>query len=213
MRSSAPATGSPSTQEQINTFADATGDHQWIHVDPERAATGPFGGTIAHGYLTLSLLPVFAEQIYDIQGLAFGMNYGANKVRFPAPVPVDSRLRATATLKETNDIAIGTQVRHQLRRRARGRRQAGLHRRGRLRHGRSLRCTSPSTTRPTRLIEQVTAFMDAEVYPAEPILKEQIEESADRPLVVPADRRWSCGPRPRRRGCGTSSCPASTAPA
>ncbi|KQX73961.1 MULTISPECIES: MaoC family dehydratase [Aeromicrobium] len=97
------------TQEQINTFADATGDHQWIHVDPERAATGPFGGTIAHGYLTLSLLPVFAEQIYSIEGLAFGMNYGANKVRFPSPVPVDSRLRATATLVSTNDIPIGTQ--------------------------------------------------------------------------------------------------------
>jgi acyl dehydratase len=97
------------TQEQINTFADATGDHQWIHVDPERAATGPFGGTIAHGYLTLSLLPVFAEQIYAINGLAFGMNYGANKVRFPSPVPVDSRLRATATLVETKDIPIGTQ--------------------------------------------------------------------------------------------------------
>ncbi|MFC5676387.1 MaoC family dehydratase [Aeromicrobium endophyticum] len=98
------------TQEQINTFADATGDHQWIHVDPERAATGPFGTTIAHGYLTLSLLPVLAKQIYEINGLAFGVNYGANKVRFPSPVPVDSRLRATATLKETNDIAIGTQV-------------------------------------------------------------------------------------------------------
>ena len=86
------------TQEQINTFADATGDHQWIHVDPERAATGPFGTTIAHGYLTLALLPVLAAQIYAIEGLAFGMNYGANKVRFPSPVPVDSRLRATATL-------------------------------------------------------------------------------------------------------------------
>jgi acyl dehydratase len=98
------------TQEQINLFADATGDQQWIHVDPERAASGPFGTTIAHGYLTLSLLPVFAEQIYTIEGLAFGMNYGANKVRFPAPVPVDSRLRATATLIETREIAIGTQV-------------------------------------------------------------------------------------------------------
>jgi acyl dehydratase len=97
------------TQEQINTFADATGDHQWIHVDPERAAKGPFGGTIAHGYLTLSLLPAFGEQIYSVNGLAFGINYGSNKVRFPSPVPVDSKLRATATLKETNDIAIGTQ--------------------------------------------------------------------------------------------------------
>ncbi len=97
------------TQQQIDTFADATGDHQWIHVDPERAASGPFGGTIAHGYLTLSLLPVFVDQIYSIEGLAFGMNYGANKVRFPSPVPVDSRLRATATLVETRDIPIGTQ--------------------------------------------------------------------------------------------------------
>jgi acyl dehydratase len=97
------------TQEQINTFADATGDHQWIHVDPERAAKGPFGTTIAHGYLTLALLPMFGEQIYSIEGLAFGMNYGANKVRFPSPVPVDSRVRATATLKETSEIAIGTQ--------------------------------------------------------------------------------------------------------
>ncbi len=98
------------TQEQINTFADATGDHQWIHVDPERAASGPFGTTIAHGYLTLSLLPVFSEQIYDVKGLAMGVNYGANKVRFPNPVPVNSRLRATATLKETSQIAIGTQA-------------------------------------------------------------------------------------------------------
>jgi acyl dehydratase len=98
------------TQEQINTFADATGDQQWIHVDPERAATGPFGTTIAHGYLTLALLPVFAAEIYRVRNIAFAMNYGANKVRFPSPVPVDSRLRATATMKETKDIAIGTQV-------------------------------------------------------------------------------------------------------
>ncbi|RYJ06241.1 MAG: MaoC family dehydratase [Actinomycetales bacterium] len=98
------------TQEQINTFADATGDHQWIHVDPERAADGPFGTTIAHGYLTLSLLPVFSADIYEVRNIAMGVNYGANKVRFPNPVPVDSRLRATATLKETADIPIGTQV-------------------------------------------------------------------------------------------------------
>jgi len=97
------------TQEQINAFADATGDHQWIHVDPDMAAKGPFGTTIAHGYLTLALLPMFGEQVYEVQGLAFGMNYGANKLRFPSPVPVDSRVRGTATLKETNDIPIGTQ--------------------------------------------------------------------------------------------------------
>ncbi len=98
------------TQDQINLFADATGDHQWIHVDPERAATGPFGGTIAHGYLTLALLPVLAQSIYTVEGLTMGVNYGANKVRFPSPVPVDSRLRATATLREVSDIPIGTQA-------------------------------------------------------------------------------------------------------
>ncbi|KAF0846793.1 MaoC family dehydratase [Nocardia caishijiensis] len=82
------------TQEQIDTFADATGDHQWIHVDPDRAADGPFGTTIAHGYLTLSLVPALVAQVYRIEGLAMAVNYGANKVRFPAPVPVGSRLRA-----------------------------------------------------------------------------------------------------------------------
>jgi acyl dehydratase len=98
------------TQEQINTFADATGDHQWIHVDPERAAGGPFGTTIAHGYLTLSLLPVLLENVFAVEKIAMGVNYGTNKVRFPSPVPVDSRIRATATLKETVDISIGTQI-------------------------------------------------------------------------------------------------------
>lgn len=98
------------TQEKINLFADATGDHQWIHVDPEAAAKGPFGKPIAHGYLTLSLLPVFTGQIYAVKSAVMGVNYGANKVRFPHPVPVDSRVRATATLKETQDIAIGTQI-------------------------------------------------------------------------------------------------------
>jgi acyl dehydratase len=98
------------TQEQINGFADSTHDHQWIHTDPERAKSGPFGTAIAHGYLTLSLLPAFAETLYEIRGLKLGVNYGANKVRFPDPVPVDSRLRATATLKETSDIPIGTQA-------------------------------------------------------------------------------------------------------
>lgn len=97
------------TQERIDLFADATGDHQWIHVDPERAASGPFGTTIAHGYLTLSLLGSLAEQCYAVGGLAMGVNYGANKVRFPSPVPVGSRLRAGATLLATQDIAIGSQ--------------------------------------------------------------------------------------------------------
>lgn len=98
------------TQEKVNLFADATGDHQWIHIDPERAAKGPFGGPIAHGYLTLSLLPVLTEQIYSVKSAVMGVNYGANKVRFPHPVPVGSRVRATATLKETKDISIGTQT-------------------------------------------------------------------------------------------------------
>lgn len=98
------------TQEQINLFAEATGDHQWIHVDPEKAAGGPFGTTIAHGYLTLSLIPRLAQDIYRLEGLAMGVNYGANKIRFPSPVPVGSRLRATATLTAVSDIPIGTQA-------------------------------------------------------------------------------------------------------
>ncbi|MES2939891.1 MAG: MaoC family dehydratase [Pseudomonadota bacterium] len=82
------------TQEQVNRFAEATGDHQWIHVDAARAAAGPFGTTIAHGFLTLSLLPRFFESAMEIRGSRMGINYGLNKVRFPAPVPVGSRLRA-----------------------------------------------------------------------------------------------------------------------
>lgn len=86
------------TQEQVNAFADATGDHQWIHVDIERAASGPFGGTIAHGYLTVSLLPVLSSEIFRVQNLTMGINYGLDRVRFPTPVPAGSRLRARATL-------------------------------------------------------------------------------------------------------------------
>ena len=81
------------TQERINTFADATGDHQWIHVDPERAKDGPFGSTIAHGYLTLSLANLFLPQLVAYDGLKMGVNYGCDKVRFPAPVPVNARVR------------------------------------------------------------------------------------------------------------------------
>lgn len=88
----------PVTQEQVNRFAEATGDHQWIHVDPERAAQGPFGAPIAHGFLTLSLLPRFFESAFDIQGARMGVNYGLNRVRFMSPVPVGSRLRARLTL-------------------------------------------------------------------------------------------------------------------
>ena len=86
------------TQEQVNQFADATGDHQWIHVDVERAKQGPFGAPIAHGFLTLSLLPVFFDSSFDVRGSCMGVNYGLNKVRFTAPVPVGSRLRGRMTL-------------------------------------------------------------------------------------------------------------------
>ncbi len=87
------------TQEQVDTFAEATGDHQWIHVDPERARKeSPFGGPIAHGYLTLSLAPMLLPQVVDITGFRLGVNYGTEKVRFPSPVPVGSRVRAGATL-------------------------------------------------------------------------------------------------------------------
>lgn len=86
------------TQKEIDLFAEATGDHQWIHVDPERAASGPYGATIAHGYLTLSLVPILVQQIYKVDGLSMQVNYGVDKLRFPAPVPVDSRIRAGAEL-------------------------------------------------------------------------------------------------------------------
>ncbi|MFC8384858.1 MaoC family dehydratase [Nocardia sp. NPDC057272] len=86
------------TQSQINAFADATGDHQWIHIDTEKAANGPFGTTIAHGYLTLSLVPLLVAQVYRVDGVKMAVNYGSNKLRFPAPVPVDSKVRAGVEL-------------------------------------------------------------------------------------------------------------------
>ena len=98
------------TQDRIDQFADATGDHQWIHVDPERAAAGPFGTTIAHGYLTLSLSNALLPEIVEVQGVSMGVNYGVGKVRFPAPVPVGSRIRATAELVAADDVAGGVQT-------------------------------------------------------------------------------------------------------
>ncbi|HET6625101.1 MAG TPA: MaoC family dehydratase [Nocardioidaceae bacterium] len=102
------------TQQQIDLFAEATGDHQWIHTDPERAKDGPFGSTIAHGYLTLSLVPSLVWQIYTIEGLEMGVNYGSNKVRFPSPVPVGSRVRAGAELLELSRGPNGAQARVQV---------------------------------------------------------------------------------------------------
>jgi acyl dehydratase len=98
------------TQDQIDRFADATGDHQWIHVDPERAAQTPFGGTIAHGLLTLGLGPQFSYAMFTVDGIAFGVNYGYGKVRFPAPLPVDSRVRMRATLSSVDDVPGGVQI-------------------------------------------------------------------------------------------------------
>jgi acyl dehydratase len=98
------------TQDQVNQFADATGDHQWIHVDVERATAGPFGSPIAHGYLTLSLGPALSPQIYQVGGFKMGVNYGAEKIRFPAPVPVGSKLRLGATLLGVDDVAGGIQM-------------------------------------------------------------------------------------------------------
>ncbi|WP_371668171.1 MaoC family dehydratase [Streptomyces sp. NBC_00289] len=98
------------TQERVNTFADATGDHQWIHVDPEKAAAGPFGAPIAHGYLTLSLfIPLFTE-LLDVQGVTTKVNYGLNKVRFPAPLKVGSRIRLVAKLTEVEEVSGGVQI-------------------------------------------------------------------------------------------------------
>lgn len=95
------------SQAQIDLFAQATGDHQWIHTDPERAKAGPFGSTIAHGFLTLSLLPVFFESTFGVAETRMGVNYGLNKVRFTAPVPSGSRLRAQMTLKACEPIEAG----------------------------------------------------------------------------------------------------------
>ena len=98
------------SQEQINAFADATGDHQWIHIDPEAAAKGPFGTTIAHGYLMLSLIPMLASQAYTVEGVRMGVNYGLNKVRFPAPLPSGSPVRASVRMLSLDDIAGGVHV-------------------------------------------------------------------------------------------------------
>ncbi|MEW2401305.1 MaoC family dehydratase [Streptomyces sp. NPDC046862] len=98
------------TQERIDTFADATGDHQWIHVDPEKAKEGPFGAPIAHGYLTLSLfIPLFTE-LLDVEGVSTKVNYGLNKVRFPSPVKVGSKIRLVGKLDSVEDVPGGVQI-------------------------------------------------------------------------------------------------------
>lgn len=97
------------TQEAVNAFADATGDHQWIHVDPVRAAEGPFGGPIAHGFMTLSLIPVLIGDLLVVEGASLVVNYGLNKVRFPAPVPVGTAVRASGELTAVEEIAGGLQ--------------------------------------------------------------------------------------------------------
>ncbi|ANY10022.1 MaoC family dehydratase [Pseudonocardia sp. HH130630-07] len=97
-------------QDSIDGFADATGDHQWIHVDAERAADGPFGTTIAHGFLSLSLLPVLVKAVYRVEGVRMGVNYGLDRVRFPSPVPVDSRVRGRVTIDEVGDVSGGVQI-------------------------------------------------------------------------------------------------------
>jgi acyl dehydratase len=95
------------TQERINQFAEATGDHQWIHVDPQRAKDGPFGACIAHGYLTQSLVNLFLPEIVEVQGISMGVNYGADRLRFPAPVPVGSRVRGSAQLLSAEEVKGG----------------------------------------------------------------------------------------------------------
>jgi acyl dehydratase len=97
------------TQERVDRFAEATGDHQWIHVDPERAAGTRFGGTIAHGYLTLSLIPGLLPQILRVEGFSMGINYGSDRVRFPSPVPVGARIRCGAALDQVTDVPGGVQ--------------------------------------------------------------------------------------------------------
>jgi acyl dehydratase len=102
------------TQEDIDRFADVTGDHQWIHVDVERARESPFGGTIAHGYYTLSLAPRFSYDMFKFEGFTFGVNYGLNKVRFPAPMPVGGRVRMRAVLQAVDEVPGGAQITSEL---------------------------------------------------------------------------------------------------
>ena len=97
-------------QERIDGFADATEDHQWIHVDAEKAKSGPFGTTIAHGFLTLSLLPKLVQGVYRVEGVKMGVNYGMNKVRFTNPVPVGGRVRAKVELTDVTDVSGGVQL-------------------------------------------------------------------------------------------------------
>jgi len=97
------------TQQRINDFAECTGDHQWIHVDVERAKAGPFGGPIAHGFLTLSLAPTLVGGLLQVNGISMGVNYGLNKVRFVSPVPAGSKLRASGVLKEVSEVSGGYQ--------------------------------------------------------------------------------------------------------
>lgn len=97
-------------QQRIDTFAEATGDHQWIHTDPEKAARGPFAGTIAHGLLTLSLLPAFQREIFRVEGVRMAVNYGLGKVRFPAPVPAGAKLRATSRIETVTQLEGAVQV-------------------------------------------------------------------------------------------------------
>lgn len=94
-------------QLQVNTFADLTADHQWIHVDPERAADSPFGGTVAHGFLTVGMIPTLAEAVYQYEGFSMSLNYGANKLRFPGPLPVGSRVRGSFTLSAVTETKAG----------------------------------------------------------------------------------------------------------
>ena len=98
------------TQQRVDTFADATDDHQWIHVDPVRAKAGPYGATIAHGYLSLSMVPTFLGEALVVEGMSFGVNYGCNKIRFPAPVIVDSKLRLGVAVGSVEDVQDGVQV-------------------------------------------------------------------------------------------------------
>jgi acyl dehydratase len=97
-------------QDRVDRFADATGDHQWIHVDPDRAAAGPFGGTIAHGYLTLSLVPFLGSEVFALETPGAKLNYGVNKVRFPNPVLVGKRVRAHVALADVADLPAGKQL-------------------------------------------------------------------------------------------------------
>ena len=193
------------TQDQVNQFADATGDHQWIHVDVERAKAGPFGAPIAHGYLTLSLGPCWPRRSTRSSGFKMGVNYGAEKIRFPSPVPVGSKLRLGAKLLDVTDVAGGIQMKMEFSFEVEGAAKPSLRRRGPLP---PLRVRPPATSGRSRNVRAI----DLGAKSSERLGVGVVGAPRDEPAAAEVDVGLRSSRRPARacrRGCR----PASSRPA